>query len=289
MNPQVNVQPLETEKMILNFGPSHPATHGTLRVIMELDGETVVKATPEIGYLHSGFEKLGEDLDYNQYVTITDRMNYLSPICNNVAYALSAEKLMDIEVPKRARYIRLLMCELSRIADHFLSVGMQAVDLGAFTVFLYGFRLREDIYDLFEIATGTRLTTSYTRVGGLMRDLPDGFETAVLDVLEEAGKVADEIETLLNHNRIFQKRTKGVGVISKEDANSYGISGPAARAAGIDWDLRIKEPYSDYEEFDFDVVIGVNGDVFDRYLVRMEEIRQSVKICRQVLDKMPEG
>lgn len=289
MNPQVNVQPLETEKMILNFGPSHPATHGTLRVIMELDGETVVKATPEIGYLHSGFEKLGEDLDYNQYVTITDRMNYLSPICNNVAYALSAEKLMDIEVPKRARYIRLLMCELSRIADHFLSVGMQAVDLGAFTVFLYGFRLREDIYDLFEIATGTRLTTSYTRVGGLMRDLPDGFETAVLDVLEEAGKVADEIETLLNHNRIFQKRTKGVGVISKEDANSYGISGPAARAAGIDWDLRIKEPYSDYEEFVFDVVIGVNGDVFDRYLVRMEEIRQSVKICRQVLDKMPEG
>ena len=269
MNPQVNVQPLETEKMILNFGPSHPATHGTLRVIMELDGETVVKATPEIGYLHSGFEKLGEDLDYNQYVTITDRMNYLSPICNNVAYALSAEKLMDIEVPKRARYIRLLMCELSRIADHFLSVGMQAVDLGAFTVFLYGFRLREDIYDLFEIATGTRLTTSYTRVGGLMRDLPDGFETAVLDVLEEAGKVADEIETLLNHNRIFQKRTKGVGVISKEDANSYGISGPAARAAGIDWDLRIKEPYSDYEEFDFDVVIGVYGDVFDRYLVRM--------------------
>ena len=278
MNPQVNVQPLETEKMILNFGPSHPATHGTLRVIMELDGETVVKATPEIGYLHSGFEKLGEDLDYNQYVTITDRMNYLSPICNNVAYALSAEKLMDIEVPKRARYIRLLMCELSRIADHFLSVGMQAVDLGAFTVFLYGFRLREDIYDLFEIATGTRLTTSYTRVGGLMRDLPDGFETAVLDVLEEAGKVADEIETLLNHNRIFQKRTKGVGVISKEDANSYGISGPAARAAGIDWDLRIKEPYSDYEEFDCDVVIGVNGDVFDRYLARMEELRHIVKI-----------
>ena len=289
MNPQVTAKSLETEKMVLNFGPSHPATHGTLRVIMELDGETVIKATPEIGFLHSGFEKLGEHLDFNQYVTITDRMNYLSPLCNNVAYALSAEKLMNIDVPKRARYIRILMCELSRIADHLLSVGMQAVDLGAFTVFLYGFRLRENIYDLFEAATGTRLTTSYTRIGGLMRDIPEGFETGVAKVLDEVGKVADEIETLLNRNRIWQKRTKGVGVISKEDANSYGITGPAARAAGIDWDLRIKEPYSDYDEFNFDVVIGVNGDVFDRYLVRMEEIRQSVKICRQVLDKMPSG
>lgn len=280
---------IETEKMVINFGPSHPATHGTLRIILELDGEKVLKATPEIGYLHSGFEKLGEHLDYNQYITITDRMNYLSPLCNNVAYALSAEKLLDIEVPKRAQYIRVLMCELSRIADHLLAVGMQAVDLGAMTVFLYGFRLREDIYDLFEMATGTRLTTSYTRVGGLMRDLPEGFDKAVLQLLPNVVDVVDDIETLLNKNRIWHQRTKGIGVITKEDAITFGISGPQARASGIDWDIREKEPYSSYDDFDFDVIIGLNGDVFDRYLVRMEEIRQSIKICYQALDKMPEG
>lgn len=280
---------IETEKMVINFGPSHPATHGTLRIILELDGEKVLKATPEIGYLHSGFEKLGEHLDYNQYITITDRMNYLSPLCNNVAYALSAEKLLDIEVPKRAQYIRVLMCELSRIADHLLAVGMQAVDLGAMTVFLYGFRLREDIYDLFEMATGTRLTTSYTRVGGLMRDLPEGFDKAVLQLLPNVVDVVDDIETLLNKNRIWHHRTKGIGVITKEDAITFGISGPQARASGIDWDIREKEPYSSYDDFDFDVIIGLNGDVFDRYLVRMEEIRQSIKICYQTLDKMPEG
>ena len=282
-------QQLETDRMILNFGPHHPATHGTLRIIMELEGETVVKATTEIGYLHSGFEKLGEDLDFNQYITITDRMNYLSPLCNNVAYALSAEKLMDLEVSKRTEYIRVLMCELSRIADHLLNVGMLAVDLGAMTAFLYGFRVREDIYDLFEIATGTRLTTSYTLVGGLMRDIPEGFEKAVQKVLEEVEDVANDIETLLNKNRIWHDRTKNIGIISKEDAITYGISGPMARASGIDWDIRVNESYSIYEDFDFDVAIALNGDVFDRYLVRMEEIRQSIKICRQSLDRMPTG
>ena len=282
-------QQLETDRMILNFGPHHPATHGTLRIIMELEGETVVKATPEIGYLHSGFEKLGEDLDFNQYITITDRMNYLSPLCNNVAYALSAEKLMDLEVSKRTEYIRVLMCELSRIADHLLNVGMLAVDLGAMTAFLYGFRVREDIYDLFEIATGTHLTTSYTLVGGLMRDIPEGFDKAVQKVLEEVEDVANDIETLLNKNRIWHDRTKNIGIISKEDAITYGISGPMARASGIDWDIRVNESYSIYEDFDFDVAIALNGDVFDRYLVRMEEIRQSIKICRQSLDRMPTG
>jgi len=282
-------QQLETDRMILNFGPHHPATHGTLRIIMELEGETIVKATPEIGYLHSGFEKLGEDLDFNQYITITDRMNYLSPLCNNVAYALSAEKLMDLEVSKRTEYIRVLMCELSRIADHLLNVGMLAVDLGAMTAFLYGFRVREDIYDLFEIATGTRLTTSYTLVGGLMRDIPEGFDKAVQKVLEEVEDVANDIETLLNKNRIWHDRTKNIGIISKEDAITYGISGPMARASGIDWDIRVNESYSIYEDFDFDVAIALNGDVFDRYLVRMEEIRQSIKICRQSLDRMPTG
>ena len=286
---RVTEQQLETDRMILNFGPHHPSTHGTLRIIMELEGETVMKAIPEIGYLHSGFEKLGEDLDFNQYITITDRMNYLSPLCNNVAYALAAEKLMDLEVSKRTEYIRILMCELSRIADHLLNVGMLAVDLGAMTAFLYGFRAREDIYDLFEIATGTRLTTSYTLVGGLMRDIPDGYDKAVLKVLDEVDEIANDIETLLNKNRIWQDRTKNIGIISKENAISYGISGPMARASGIDWDIRVNEPYSSYEDFDFDVAIALNGDVFDRYLVRMEEIRQSIKICRQSLDKMPTG
>ena len=286
---RVTEQQLETDRMILNFGPHHPSTHGTLRIIMELEGETVMKAIPEIGYLHSGFEKLGEDLDFNQYITITDRMNYLSPLCNNVAYALAAEKLMDLEVSKRTEYIRILMCELSRIADHLLNVGMLAVDLGAMTAFLYGFKAREDIYDLFEIATGTRLTTSYTLVGGLMRDIPDGYDKAVLKVLDEVDEIANDIETLLNKNRIWHDRTKNIGIISKEDAISYGISGPMARAAGVDWDIRVNESYSCYEDFDFDVAIALNGDVFDRYLVRMEEIRQSIKICRQSLDKMPTG
>ena len=280
---------MKTERMVLNFGPQHPSTHGTLRIAMELEGETIMKGTPEIGYLHSGFEKLGEYLDYNQYITITDRMNYLSPLCNNVAYALAAEKLIGLEISKRTEYIRVLMCELSRIADHILNVGMLAVDLGAMTAFLYGFRLREDIYDLFELATGTRLTTSYTLVGGLMRDIPDGFDKAVLKVLDEVGEVAKDVETLLNKNRIWQIRTKNIGIITKDDAISYGISGPMARASGIDWDIRVNEPYSRYNDFDFDVAIALNGDVFDRYLVRMEEMRQSVKICRQALDKMPKG
>ena len=286
---KVTGKAMKTERMILNFGPQHPSTHGTLRIAMELEGETIMKGTPEIGYLHSGFEKLGEYLDYNQYITITDRMNYLSPLCNNVAYALSAEKLIGLEVSKRTEYIRVLMCELSRIADHILNVGMLAVDLGAMTAFLYGFRLREDIYDLFELATGTRLTTSYTLVGGLMRDIPEGYDKALLRVLDIVGEVAKDVETLLNKNRIWQNRTKGIGIISKDDAISYGLSGPMARASGVDWDIRVKEPYSRYEEFDFDVAIALNGDVFDRYLVRMEEMRQSVKICRQALDKMPDG
>ena len=286
---RVTIETPETDRMVLNFGPHYPTTHGTQRIILELEGETITKATPEIGYLHSGFEKLGEDLDYNQYITITDRMNYLSPLCNNVAFSLVAEKLIGLEVSKRTEYIRVLMCELSRIADHLLNVGMLAVDLGAMTAFLYGFRVREDIYDLFEAATGTRLTTSYTLVGGLIRDIPDGYDKAVLQVLKEVDEVTNDIETLLNKNKIWLDRTKGIGIISKDDAYSYGISGPLARAAGIDWDLREKEPYSSYEDFDFDVVIALNGDVFDRYLVRMEEIRQSVKICREVLEKMPAG
>jgi len=280
---------LSSEKLVLNFGPSHPATHGTLRVVMEIDGEVVTKVAPEIGFLHCGFEKLGEHLDYNQYITVTDRMNYLSPMCNNVAFALTVEKLLDIEVPGRAQYIRVLMCELSRVADHLLQIGMQAVDIGAFTVFLYGFRLREQIYDLFELVCGSRLTTSYTRVGGLMRDLPDTFVPAALDLLDKIPHTVGEIDCLLSHNRIWLDRTRNVGSISHDDAISYGLTGPVARASGIDYDLRVKEPYSAYQDFDFDVIIGEQGDVYDRYIVRLNEIRESEKICRQVLGKLPGG
>ncbi len=280
---------LNSENMIVNFGPSHPATHGTLRVVMELDGEIVVSAKPEIGFLHSGFEKLGEHLNYNQYITITDRMNYLSPLCNNVAYALAVEKLLGIEVPKRAQYIRVIMCELSRIADHLTAMGMQAVDIGAFTVFLYGFRIREKIYDLFELACGARLTTSYTRVGGMMRDLPDEFIPAAKAIIDEMPVAFKQIDGLLNHNRIWIDRTSGVGAIPIDMAISYGLTGPIGRASGIDYDLRVNEPYSAYEDFDFDVIIGANGDVYDRFSVRLYEMWEARKICIQALDKLPSG
>ena len=285
----LEAQQLSTETMVLNFGPSHPSTHGTLRLLMELDGELVTKVTPEIGYLHSGFEKLAEHLDYNQYVTITDRMQYISPMCNNVAFALAAEKLLDLEVPPRAQYIRVFMCELSRIADHLLAIGMQAVDIGAFTVFLYAFRQRELVYDLFEQVCGARLTTSYTRVGGLMRDVPPDFVAAAGQLLDGIPATIKEIDGLLTHNRIWLDRSRGIGVISQADAISYGLTGPIARAAGVDYDLRIQEPYSSYEDFDFDVIVGQNGDVYDRYLMRLYEVDESMKICRQVLEKLPAG
>ena len=280
---------LSTEKLELNFGPSHPATHGTLRVQLEADGEIVTRADAEIGFLHSGFEKLGEHLSYNQYITITDRMNYLSPLCNNVAFALAVEKLLGIEAPKRAQYLRVLMCELSRIADHLLAIGMLAVDVGAFTVFLYGFRIREKIYDLFEMVCGARLTTSYTRVGGLMRDVPDDFDAVCREVLAEIPTAMAQIDGLLTHNRIWLDRTRNIGVITPEQAISYGLTGPIARATGIDYDIRVKEPYSCYEDFTFDVIIGENGDVYDRYMVRFYEVWESIKICEQVLDKLPSG
>ncbi|MCH7938262.1 MAG: NADH dehydrogenase (quinone) subunit D [Candidatus Marinimicrobia bacterium] len=280
---------LSTEKLELNFGPSHPATHGTLRVQLEADGEIVTRADAEIGFLHSGFEKLGEHLSYNQYITITDRMNYLSPLCNNVAFALAVEKLLGIEAPKRAQYLRVLMCELSRIADHLLAIGMLAVDVGAFTVFLYGFRIREKIYDLFEMVCGARLTTSYTRVGGLMRDVPDDFDAVCREVLAEIPTAMEQIDGLLTHNRIWLDRTRNIGVITPEQAISYGLTGPIARATGIDYDIRVKEPYSCYEDFTFDVIIGENGDVYDRYMVRFYEVWESIKICEQVLDKLPSG
>ena len=277
------------EPMILNFGPQHPATHGTLRIVLELDGETVLKATPHLGYLHTGFEKLGEHLDYNQFIVVTDRMNYLSPLSNNFGYVLAVEKLLGIRVTKRCEYIRVILAELSRIADHLVWLGTGALDLGAFTVFLYSFREREKLYNIFQNMTGQRLTTSYTRVGGVLRDLYDGFEDEVKKFIKEFPNALKELHTLLTRNRIWMDRTKGVGVISAEDAISYSLTGPCLRASGVEHDLRTAEPYSSYEEFDFDVPVASHGDAYDRYLVRMEEMVQSQRIVLQVLDNLPSG
>lgn len=277
------------EQMVLNFGPQHPATHGTLRIVLELDGETVLKATPHLGYLHTGFEKLGEHLDYNQFIVVTDRMNYLSPLSNNFGYVLAVEKLLGIQVPKRCEYIRVLMAELSRIADHLLWLGTAALDLGAFTVFLYSFREREKLYSIFEKTTGQRLTTSYTRVGGVLRDLYDGFEEDVQKFISEFPKALRETHTLLTRNRIWMDRTKEVGAISAEEAIGYGLTGPCLRATGIEHDLRKAEPYSSYDEFKFDVPVASHGDAYDRYLVRMEEMIQSCGIIQQALNNLPDG
>ncbi|MFQ6617627.1 MAG: NADH dehydrogenase (quinone) subunit D [Fidelibacterota bacterium] len=280
---------ISTQTMTLNFGPSHPATHGTLRIVMELDGETIIKIVPHIGFLHTGFEKLGENMSYNQFITVTDRMNYISPLNNNIGFALAVEKLLGLEIPPRAQYIRVIMAELSRISDHLLCTGMQALDIGAFTVFLYCFREREKLYDLFEWITGTRLTTSYTRIGGLASDFPDGVIPAIRRFIRDLPGTINEIEALLSRNRIWLERTKGVGVITEEDAISYGITGPCMRASGIQHDLRKAEPYSSYGDFNFDIPVGENGDVYDRYLVRIEEIRQSLRIVEQAVDKLPSG
>ncbi|GAA5141570.1 NADH dehydrogenase (quinone) subunit D [Prosthecobacter algae] len=277
------------EKLVLNMGPSHPATHGVLRMILELDGETITKAEPDVGYLHRGDEKIAENMHYNQFVPYTDRLDYLAPLANNVAYALAVEKLMGWEVPERGRAIRVICCELARISAHLLGVGVFAMDVGAMTVFLYTFTEREKIYNLCEQLTGARFTTSYTRVGGQIRDLPEGFTEAVLKFLAEVEPVIDEIDKLLTRNAIFIARTQDIGVITKADAIAYGISGPNLRGSGVEHDLRKTNPYLDYEKYEFDIPIGTKGDCYDRYLVRMEEMRQSVRILRQVFANLPGG
>ena len=280
---------LAPETMTLNLGPQHPAMHGTLRAVLELDGERIVKATPDMGYLHTGFEKLGEHRTYNQFVTITDRMNYLSPLANNIGYALAVEKLMELEVPKRAQYIRVILAELSRISDHMFWLGAHALDLGAFTVLLYALEQREKLYDIFESVTGVRLMGSCTRVGGLAEDVPEGFEEQVLAFIRQFPPAMDEMETLLTRNRIWIERTKGIGVISGEDAIAYSMTGPCLRGSGVEWDIRKAEPYSSYEDFDFEIPVGENGDVYDRYLVRVEETRQSCRIAEQAVKNLPDG
>lgn len=280
---------IPTEHMILNFGPQHPATHGTLRIALVLEGETIIDATPEIGFLHSGFEKLGEHRTYNQFIPITDRMNYLSAPNNNIGFAIAVEKLLGIEVPPRCQYLRVIFAELGRIADHLVCIGMQSVDIGAFTIFLYGFEEREKIYDLFEMACGSRMTTALARIGGLYRDIPDNFRQKLSSFIKNFHKTVDDIDRILTKNRIWIDRTEGISAISLEDAISWGLTGPCLRACGMDWDIRKKEPYLSYEQFDFEIPVGENGDVYDRYLVRMEEMRQSANIIKQALRNLPEG
>ena len=273
----------------MNFGPQHPATHTTLRLVLTLEGERVVDAVPDIGYLHSGFEKLAESLDYNQYVTVTDRMNYVSPMANNVAWHQAVEKLLGIEVPPRCQYLRVIIAELSRLSDHLLCNGAVGLDTGAFTYFLYAFNPRERIYDIFEALCGARFTNSYTRVGGLSADASPLAIQMIRDLLGDIPQVLDDMERLLNRNRIFVDRTKGVGLLTKAEAINRSVTGPIARASGVTRDLRKDEPYLAYRDFDFQMCCATAGDCYARYLVRMAEMRQSVQILHQAIENLPSG
>ena len=280
---------LGSEHMLINIGPQHPATHGVLRLVCELDGETVLKVIPHIGYLHSSFEKLGEYRTWNQVVPLTDRMDYLAPLIYNCAYVMAVEKLMGITVTERCRVVRVILMELDRVFSHLLWIGTTAIDIGAFTPFLYAFQQREKIYRLHEALTGARITTSATRVGGMMADLPEGWVDACRGFANELPRTLDEIEALLTTNAIHLGRTQNVGVISGEDAVNYGFTGPNLRASGVPYDLRKDKPYYDYETYEFEVPVGEHGDCYDRYLCRMEEMRQSLKILHQALDRLPDG
>lgn len=281
--------PESSKYMRLNLGPSHPATHGTLRVFVELEGEIIRNMKLEIGYLHRCFEKMAETHTWNQVIPFTDRLNYVSAMMNNVGYVMSVEKLLGIEVTKRCQRIRVILCEFSRIIDHLVCIGANAVDLGALTCFWYFFRERENVYDLFEALCGARLTTSVTRVGGMYQDLPEGWLEWCRKVVNHMPRTLDEVDTLLTNNRIWIDRTKGVGPISKENALEYGFTGPCLRATGIAYDIRKAMPYYDYDKFSWNVVTQTEGDTYSRYLVRMGEMRESLKIIQQALDDMPGG
>jgi NADH-quinone oxidoreductase subunit D len=279
----------EARTMTINMGPQHPSTHGVLRLVLELDGEVVVKCVPHIGYLHTGMEKIAESKRYQQVIPITDRMDYLAPLSNNLGYVLAVEKLLGVEVPPRARVIRVMLTELTRIASHLVWLGTHAIDIGAMSVFLYAFREREQILDMYEQVAGARMMSSYFRVGGLFADLPEGFEKTVHSFLTSFPDRLAEYEDLLTTNPIWLGRTKGVGVIKPEDAVDLGLSGPSLRACGIPWDIRKSSPYCGYEQYRFEMSKGTHGDVYDRYLCRIFEIRQSVAIVRQALERLPDG
>jgi len=278
------------QTMVLNMGPQHPSTHGVLRVVLELDGETVIKARPEIGYLHTGIEKSCEALTYSQAITLTDRIDYLAPLSNNLGYCLAVEKLLGLQIPKRAQYIRVLLTEMTRLNSHLVWLGTHAMDLGATSVMLYCFREREEILKLFEMVSGQRMMTSYFRIGGLALEPPPGWLDRVRWIVEMLPARIDEYEALLTRNRIWLMRTQGIGVISAADAIALGVSGPSLRAAGVAYDVRKFFPYSSYEEFDFDVPTRTESDCYARYMVRVAEMRESLKIIRQAMGKItPEG
>ena len=283
------VTEFETEKMSLSMGPSHPSTHGVLRIQMELDGEIVTKAEPVVGYLHRGDEKIAENMTYNQFVPYTDRLDYLAPLANNVAYAIAVERLAKLELPPRGQAIRVIVCEMARISAHLMGLGAYGIDVGAWSVFLYSFTEREKLYKLFEELTGARFTTSYTRIGGVARDVPEGWIGRVDAFCDQFLPILEETLNLLTRNKIFLDRTEGVGVISKADAIAYGLTGPNLRGSGVPLDLRKDKPYSGYEQYEFDVPVGSRGDCYDRYLVRGEEMRQSVRILKQAVAKFPGG
>ncbi|MEK6234882.1 MAG: NADH dehydrogenase (quinone) subunit D [Planctomycetales bacterium] len=294
LNPTAQAEPLgqgEVQDYLwtLNFGPQHPATHTTLRILLKLEGEIVVDATPDIGYLHSGFEKIGEHLDYDQYVAVTDRMNYISPLANNVAWHHAVETLLDLETPKRCQYIRVIVSELARISDHLLCNGAVALDVGAFTAFLYFFQQREMLYDVFESICGARFTTSYTRTGGLMHDVTPVSIGKIRDFLRTFPKTLNDVDRMLNHNRIFIDRTQNIGLLTKKEAINRSCAGPIARASGVTRDLRKDEPYLSYEDFDFQVCCATEGDCLARYLVRAAEMRESLKIIEQAVENLPSG
>jgi NADH-quinone oxidoreductase subunit D len=280
---------LPTEPMVLNLGPSHPATHGTVRIVLTLEGEKIVDSDVEVGYLHRGFEKMCERSTWTQVFPYTDRLNYVSPMLNNVGYALAVEKLIGIKAPMRAEYIRVIVGELSRICDHLTCTAALAMELGAFTVFFYAVKCREWIWDVLEEVSGARMTYSYVRIGGVVADLTPTFDKRCRDTLDRLVKVVEDIDKLLTENRIFRDRCEGVGVISREDAIAYGFTGPCLRASGCDYDVRKDKPYSAYGDLSFDVPIGEDGDNYDRYLVRMEEVKQSRRMILQALDKIPDG
>jgi NADH-quinone oxidoreductase subunit D len=276
-----------SQPMVLNMGPQHPSTHGVLRVILELDGEIVLKAKPVIGYLHTGIEKSCESKTYSQCITLTDRIDYLAPLSNNLGFCLAAEKLIQIEVPKRAQYIRVLLTELTRITSHLVWLGTHAIDLGAMSVFLYCFREREEIMKIYEHVSGQRMMTSYFRIGGLALEPPPDWLDRVRRVIDPLPAHIDEYEDLLTKNRIWLARTKGIGMLSAADAIAMGVSGPLLRASGVPYDIRKVFPYSSYDEFDFEVQTQTSGDCYARYQVRVAEIRESIKIIRQAMDKIP--
>lgn len=280
---------LKVKHMFLNMGPSHPAMHGVIKIILELDGERVVSADVGIGYLHRSFEKHSESISYNGVFPYTDRLNYVSPLINNVGYALTVEKLLDIEVTERCKYIRIIMSEISRIADHLTCIGAMAMELGAMTAFIYFMQAREAMYQLIEEVTGARITISYLRVGGVKADFPERYEKRVREQLKKVRAEIKQVHKLLTRNRIFVDRVQGVGVVSKEDAISFSFTGPLLRASGVDYDVRKQFPYSNYDKIDFEIPIGKNGDVYDRYLIRMEEMEQSCLIIEQAFEKMPKG